>query len=209
MQAGNDFRPGVASVVDDGLLQSPEAGRALNGHVVDVQRSEDVHHVVGHRLIDEVAFPLDLRIETLRPGLQRSRLSVWRQGRGGFRTVLSMSLLVERLGDGAGGSADGSPFQEIASALHVGHSSVVNWCRGFHAGKTRVCSADAGLSSPWHRHRTGLCGSGFSRESSLRALGAPWWRPCPDDLPNPPPRHSRIARAPVRSCRREDRHRWR
>ena len=53
VQRGQKLRCLVVAVVDDRLVESLEARAGIGGRVVEAERANDVHHVVGLRVLDQ------------------------------------------------------------------------------------------------------------------------------------------------------------
>ena len=54
MNAGQQFRGLIAAIVDDGLVNAPEAGAGVGGDVVEAQALDHVHHEIRARIPDEI-----------------------------------------------------------------------------------------------------------------------------------------------------------
>ena len=110
MRAGEEFRHGVAAVIDQGFVQPAEAGGGIGGQIFDVQTLDHVDHEIRARDAPDAR-------QVLRcSGLGRRNAHAGRQSggrtRSGGRRILRRGARAQR--HGAGGPRDRYARQELA-----------------------------------------------------------------------------------------------
>ena len=113
VQHGQDLGLAVAAVVDQGLVDAFEGRAGVHGHVVEVERLEDVDHVIRGRMLNEPCIDARLRRDEIGAAVRLRRSSDAR-ARGGWRGLLRRAGSGDDRAGGAG-SACGCPLQKFAT----------------------------------------------------------------------------------------------